>query len=214
MLLSDYELDITKELFNIGLANSADAFSKLTKEKVLINGFDLAVMDTISMDQVLQEYTAEPLCVLTTAVRGNLQGISYLLFDQRDLERIGEVFMPKVAYQPGAPLSEFQEALLLELDNILSAAVVTQLSNFLNVFTYGDVPALRLLTASEALASFKAETRQYDVIFNVRARFKSYQTNLQPSFVWFFSSDFIALIKQLIQDKQQLSLLKNETIKV
>ncbi len=212
MRLSDYELDITKELINIALSNAADAFSKMAGEKVLVNQFDLTILSP-HVKGTLPEGFHEPLHVLTTDVKGSLEGKSYLIFDGADTQRIFKIFAPTQAVSSGSTLGELEQALLLELDNILSAAVITQLSNFLDVFIYGDVPGLRTLSQAETLTRFAEETGHFDIIFHINARFKSYRTNLQPSFIWLFKSDFLQAIQLLVQNKKQMSLLKNSTTK-
>ena len=213
MRLSEYELDITKELISIALANAADAFSKMAGEKVLVNQFDLT-LGTPHAKAVLPEGFEDALHVLTTEVKGNLEGRSYLVFNQSDTKRICTVFAPGQAAYTGDGLGELEEALLLELDNILSAAVITQLSNFLDTFIYGGVPGLRTLSQAEAVSRFGAETQHFDVVFHIHARFKSYRTNLQPSFIWYFKSEFLAAIRALVQNKQQMSLLKSSFVKI
>jgi chemotaxis protein CheY-P-specific phosphatase CheC len=213
MRLSEYELDITKELISIALANAADAFSKMAGEKVLVHQFDLTI-GTPEAKAVLPEGFDASLHVLTTEVKGNLEGKSYLVFNQSDTKRICKVFAPGQPVYTGEGLGELEEALLLELDNILSAAVITQLSNFLDTFIYGGVPGLRTLSQAEAVSRFGAETEHFDVVFHIHARFKSYRTNLQPSFIWYFKSEFLAAIRTLVQNKQQMSLLKSSFVKI
>lgn len=212
MRLTDYELDITRELINIALSNAADAFSKMAGERVLVNQFHLT-LGSPHVEPVLPQGFQEPLHVLTTDVKGSLEGKSYLIFDGADTQQIFKIFASTQAASTGSTLSELEQALLLELDNILSAAVITQLSNFLDVFIYGDVPGLRTLSPAETLERFKEETGHFDVVFHINARFKSYRTNLQPAFVWLFKSDFLQTIRLLVQNKKQMSLLKNSSPK-
>ncbi len=212
MRLSEYELDITKELISTALANAADAFSKMAGEKVLVNQFNLIIAPPES-SPLLPDASQEPLHILTTDVKGTIEGTSYLVFDAADTRRIFKVFAPGKEVAADGSLDELQQALLLELDNILSAAVITQLSNFLDIYIYGDVPGLRTMNCADALSCFGRETGHFDVFFHIQARFKSYQTNLQPVFIWFFKSDFLPAIRRLVENKQQLSLLKKSLVK-
>lgn len=207
MRLSEYEMDVTKELISIALANAADAFSKMAGEKVLVNQFNLTIAPPDG-SPLLSDSQQAPMHILTTDVKGTLEGKSYLIFDATDTRRIFKIFAPGKEVAADGSLDELQEGLLLELDNILSAAVITQLSNFLDLFIYGDVPGLRTMNRADALACFGKETGHFDVVFHIHARFKSYQNNLQPVFIWFFKSDFLLATRQLVENKQQMSLLK------
>src|SRR4028118_1134973 len=111
MRLSEYELDITKELISIALANAADAFSKMAGEKVLVNQFNLTIAPPESKP-LLPEASQEPLHILTTAVKGSLEGKSYLIFDADDTHRIFKVFAPGKEVAADGSLNELQQALL------------------------------------------------------------------------------------------------------
>jgi chemotaxis protein CheY-P-specific phosphatase CheC len=207
-LLSSYELDITKELMSIALANAADSFSKMANEKVMIRDYDLQILEKTQWNPELLNSNDTDWYVLTTDVIGKLTGKSYLLLNQNDAQKIFRIFTPSQAETQSGDLTELQEAVLLELDNIITAAMVTQLSNFLSLATYGDIPNLKYLTRTGTLNYLNSDVKHYDVIINVRARFQSYETNMSPTFICFFKSEFLAAIKQMIAVKSHLSLVK------
>lgn len=206
-LLNAYELDITKELLSIALANAADSFSKMANEKVLIREYNLSVLKKEELANAFINEHDPDWYVLTTDIVGKLEGKSYLLFNQVDADKIFDMFTPGQISKPGQ-LSELQEGILLELDNIITASMVTQLSNFLSLATHGDVPNLKHLSRQDVLAYFKQDVEDFDVILNIRARFQSYQSNMKPSFVCFFKSEFLLAIKHMIATDKHLSLLK------
>lgn len=206
-LLTAYELDITKELISIALANAADSFSKMANEKVLIREYNLSVLKKEEVGKAFINEHDPHWYVLTTDIVGKLEGKSYLLFNQQDAEKVFDMFTPGQVSTNGR-LSELQEAILLELDNIITASMVTQLSNFLNIATYGDVPNLKHLSRQETLGYFERDVEHFDVILNIQARFQSYQSNMMPSFICFFKSEFLEAIKHLIATDKHLSLLK------
>lgn len=205
--LSEIEFDITRELISIALANSADAFSKMANEKVLITDFSLSFIESQQLSKLIPN-TTENIHVLTTHVKGKLDGKSYLLFTDSDVKKVFNVFLGRNNYQENEKLDELQQAILLELDNILSAAMVTQISNFLALFCYGDVPHIETCNAESLQQKCLNETQHFDVTIGIQAQFKTYHTNMNPTFIWFFTSDFITAIKNLINNKPRMSLLK------
>jgi hypothetical protein len=74
--------------------------------------------------------------VITTEVFGELKGKSYLFMNYNDVEKIFDILKKDSHYQ------NFQFEFLKEMDNILSAAVITIIANELNIQIYGDVPTL------------------------------------------------------------------------
>ena len=106
-------------------------------------------------------------------------------------------------------MSEFQEAILLEVDNILSAAMVTQLSNFLDLFVYGDVPNLKCLNKEQLVEILRNDhDMYYEVALNLKAKLETSKSNVSPIFIWFFKNDFVDAVKNVVEIKKEGVLLK------
>ncbi len=207
---TEYELEVTKELLNMSLANAADAFSKMANERVLFNGFDLELLKKSDIDNLLIEVAEKGLYVLTTEVKGKLAGISYLIFDAKDAEGIFPIFAPNAAVvAEDGELTEFQQAILMEVDNILAAAMITQLSNFLDLSVYGDVPNYKFLN-KEQLADLLRNDHElyYEVAFNLKSKLETSKSNISPIFIWFFKNDFVEAVKNVIEIKKEGVLLR------
>jgi chemotaxis protein CheY-P-specific phosphatase CheC len=207
---TEYELEVTKELLNIALANAADAFSKMANERVLFNGYDLTILKKNDLDVLLTEVVDQGLYVLTTEVKGKLQGICYLIFDKKDAEGVFPIFAPNHhEIAADGTLGEFQQAILMEVDNILSAAMVTQLSNFLELFVYGDVPNYKFINKDELLNILKNDhDMYYEVALNLKAKLETSKSNVSPLFIWFFKNDFVDAVKNIVEIKKDTVLLK------
>ncbi len=205
--LSDYELDITKELISIAFSHASDAFSKLAKERILVLGFQLNFLKTSEIDTLLHEFKEKELEILTTDIKGKLDCKSYLIVNENDTSTIVKVFTGNTNTVTAD--IEFRNAILLELDNILTAAVVTQFSNFFKSFIYGDVPKHNTVQLHQLSDFFNKDVSSFDLILNINAKFISYETNMAPTFIWFMKQDFITAIKDLIKDKKHLSLVRS-----
>jgi chemotaxis protein CheY-P-specific phosphatase CheC len=209
MELSGYEFDITRELISIALSNAADSFSKMANEKVLIQGFDVNVLNQQELSDVTQHLTSPIQYLLKTEIKGRVIGKSFLIFSTEEVQKVFDIFAPGM---PGpaveGELDEFQKAILLEFDNIICATVVTQLSNILSLFAYGDVPEIHVVPQNKVFDLLKSELTDFETILNVRAKFKTYNSQMTPSFVFFFKSTFLQAVKDLISQKQGNSLLK------
>jgi chemotaxis protein CheY-P-specific phosphatase CheC len=75
--------------------------------------------------------------LLTTQIFGDVLGKSYLFIP----ESAFEVLTSRIPATSGSSIN-FKEEFIKELNNILSAAVLTKLSNFLSKKMFGDVPEL------------------------------------------------------------------------
>jgi chemotaxis protein CheY-P-specific phosphatase CheC len=192
----------------MALANAADAFSKMAGEQVLLSNYDIRFIQREAVGLVLSEQHEAEWYILTTPIVGKFEAKTFLLFNRPDVKKLLSVFLPGQSFVEESPLSEFQSAILLELDNIVTAAMVTQLSNFTSLSAYGDVPSLKQLSRDDTIDYFSASTAQFELIMHVQARFRSSRTQMNPLFICFFKQEFLTVIKKLIASENHLNLTK------
>ncbi|MEM9829144.1 MAG: hypothetical protein AAF944_00820 [Bacteroidota bacterium] len=123
---------------------------------------------------------------LTSGIIGDMQGKSYLLLTQADCEAIFETCLPSSGSANERRI--MKEAIIKELDNTISAAVIAEFSNVLQINIYGDVPHLMAGTAKEVqlsiLNDFTKQSRDDIYIFaNTHFLFEK-NTTLRPRFFW------------------------------
>jgi chemotaxis protein CheY-P-specific phosphatase CheC len=211
MLLNPIEFDITRELISIALANAADSFSRMANEQILIKGYELTLLPQQDLGRFDTFYEPEtPSVLLSTEIKGSISAKSYLIFSLPDASRTLGMFGAATPAGACASLSEVQQAILLELDNIVTAAVVTQLANLLEVFSYGDVPFIQQVPEGTLLAYLGSEVEDYEVMLQIKAQFVTTTSQATPYFICFFKADFLAAIKKLVNEKKHLSLVKKQ----
>jgi chemotaxis protein CheY-P-specific phosphatase CheC len=209
-ILNSIQLDVTKELISMALANAADSFSKMTHEQVLISGYKMKVIEPGDVETLLVDSAENTdYFMLNTQIKGQISAQTYLMINHKDTGSILNIFAPGQPAPALDQLTELQEATLLELDNIITAAMVTQISNILEVFAYGDVPSLQHLPQPEIIDHFREDIKSFDVILLINARFRSDLTNMNPHFICFFKTDFLASVIRLVNEKKHLCLIKN-----
>ncbi|WP_038032885.1 chemotaxis protein CheC [Thermonema rossianum] len=201
--LTPYEFDITRELFSIALANAADAFSKYAGEKVMIKDYSIEIFDKEQQDETIKRLQDEHFYTLTTEIKGALHGKTYLLFQHEEIKKVFQIFAqpPVSIVEKEGEITDIQKDILLELDNIISAAVVTQVANFTDLFIYGDIPRFSYLPAQQLSEQFKADFATFGHVLNIRTQLQSYNTNLNPLFICFMDDDFLNTMKQMIKAK-------------
>jgi len=137
--------------------------------------------------------------VIQTAVAGNLSGSSYLILSPEDVDKIHAKCLPEnVVKSESAKDKMLKGALLLEMDNIVSASAVTVFANHMDEMLYGDVPKLKVLSrtgVNEFLAS-EIEEMNYSNYVNVALHID--QLDITLDFFWAFENSFF---KQLLQPK-------------
>lgn len=128
-----------RDAFEAGYLNAALSLSRLTGGGISFNNFRFGgqkLADTNFSAYVRDNRQGTDL-MLTTEVFGDLSGKSYLLLSVDELEWL-TTKIPNHANQHENMTEEF----IKEVNNILSASVITWLANHLECKVYGNVPEI------------------------------------------------------------------------
>jgi len=128
-----------RDAFEAGYLNAALSLSRLTGGGISFNNFrfnNYSLFDT-DFDVHVQKNRRGTDLMLTTEVFGELSGKSYLLLSVDELEWL-TTKIPSHANQSENMTEEF----IKEVNNILSASVITWLSNQLECKVYGNIPQI------------------------------------------------------------------------
>jgi len=130
---------VLTEAFKSGYLNAANSLSMLVNEKVLYHSCYQAThfVDSFNMSSIYPSEAGkrESRMLITTEVFGDVFGKSYLILSQNDF-----AVLTRNINQSKDLKVNFRHEFLKEVDNILSAAVITKLSNKLKMKMYGDIP--------------------------------------------------------------------------
>lgn len=206
--LTDYEFDVARQLLHTALGNAATAFSKMATAQVAIKDFNVYIPGNDSFAKAVKEESGASSFMLTTEMKGDLSAKSYLILDQSDINKLYKIFLQQATHThlPSGEPSPLQQSVLLELDNILSASVITQIADLLKVFVYGDVPHLYCLSQKDMSVFFHQEALAHNPALCMQAKFYLPTTQIAPSFLWFFKADFLLSVKVFVRQNQHVKL--------
>ena len=138
--ISEIEKDLLREMLSVGVSKAADAFSGLiqTHQGITLTVPAIKVIEPEDFSPGFPEY-GKIVLVLKTQLQGDLAGVTLLLVSEEQIDWIIENCLTarEQQYQDQAAL---QQGLLLELSNILTGAIVTQLADLLKLETVGLPP--------------------------------------------------------------------------
>lgn len=201
------EHDVAKEIFNIGMAKAAESLSFFTKDKVVLEYFDFKVMNEAKeLDQFVEDAHIKD-TILVTEVMGDMKGVSYLLFNEEEANGICEKALPAEIVADPAKFAMLSEAILLEIDNIVSAAAITQFSNLLNTKMYGNVPQLIRQSFESYKPEFMDNINEY-FAFCFKVKFSSGLVNVRPWFIWFMDKSFMEKVAGVIDNENVIQKIK------
>lgn len=196
-MFSEDKIDKAKEIINIALAKAGDSLSFFIKQRVIIKS-NLVSFENVCLTALQESFSHDEYVVLKTEIKGDLSGVCFLMFNKDETERILELALPANVLSDEKKKQEFGDAFLLEIDNIVTASVVTQFSNLLNYKMYGYVPSLQRTNKADLSNVLKNECGDEESVLSIKTQFITDTLNLEPVFLWFFKKEnFIEAIDKL-----------------
>ncbi len=212
MILNDLEFDVAKEFVNIGLAKAADSMSFFVRDKILITGYDVQLRKLNDI-KYLTKKKGEDIVVLTTELRGEMGGVCFLVFDQEDTKTLCDVALPPSVKEDPIKAKEMSKAFLMELDNIVSAAVVTQFSNMLSSDIHGYVPIYNEYSEGVIEKELRDQIKMDSHLLYVKVNLILEEKSLSPEFIWALDEKFIEGVRAFVLDDKNASVIAKMKLK-
>lgn len=182
--------NILVHVMNTGFERAASSFSKLIGKPVKITtSQSILVKNDYDLSFVSEEQGE--LYVLITQIIGDVSGKSFLIINQEETNEIYKAINSSVTN------ISLKEGFLLEIDNIISASVIAEMSNALGIEIYGDVPQLVKVHAKNLqdfmCADVKKDNPSSIIFSNTTFQFEKSE-RVHPQFIWKISSKIFELM--------------------
>ena len=185
--------DLVMHIMNAGFKRAAASFTKLVGQQVRITNSAVLLIRHGNDSSFITEEEGN-IYVLTTSLMGSITGKSYLIFSAGEVIEICKVLGTKISDQ-------LRDGFLLEIDNIISAAVISELGDKLATEVYGDVPHLHYINSSKLQDLINGEVMNEEtsnILFsNATFHFES-GDHVHPQFIWKLSSRIFDIIPEEI----------------
>ena len=195
--LKENELQVATKLIFDGLS-----MAKVSMEQILQSPVEIKRIDYGSDTQAVPDFRSKKcdnVHVIKTALIGQLQGTSYLIFTEKEVTSLYKACLPAELLAEDSPESTMMKiGFLTEIDNMVAAAVITEFSNFLGVDMYGHVPSLHVMDGEEVNGYLQKETNEIDSIVHFKAIFHNTEIDIAPDFIWIFQDEFVNKIKNAV----------------
>jgi len=172
--LKALQLDALREVANIGAGHAATALSQMTGQTIMISvpQINIAPLEDIP-NQVGSE--EEPVAAVLMKMLGDLTGLALLVFTQPTALRVAGLMMKK---DNVTELDEIGQSALKEAGNILSAAYLNALSEFMGMILLPSPPSLAIdLSDAVMSATFLEVAQGADFVFCVETEFQLKESN-------------------------------------
>ena len=195
--MTELERDIIREILNIGLARAADSFAVIAKERVLLEvpSIDLLVSEDIMVK--VRDYQARNVTIQSD-IRGDFNGTTLMFFSGQHVQRLSRVCLRYDSTET-LEVNELQESLLLEISNIITGALVTQLANILKANIYGAPPTAPRGDIAESMQSLLPSQQLQPLIFSVITQFSDRDNMVELPLMLFFDRVTFEKILEIIR---------------
>jgi len=201
--LKPEEKEAAVELLTIGYEKAASSFAAMTKQQIRIKPTRIEIAGN-SMQFFKKLKKDDEIILLTTSIIGEHNGKSYLLFNEHEANEVYKKCMPYNKDESSRIMET--EALLKELDNILSAAVITQFSNFMEATIFGDVPTIsrtnQAALKDKIIEDFETEGSDYFLVADTEFVFEN-NTQMCPQFIWKLTEGFMEGLKAVVKSHKK-----------
>ncbi|MDL4840085.1 chemotaxis protein CheC [Aquibacillus rhizosphaerae] len=169
--LTSYQLDILKEIGNIGAGNAATALSKLLNRKVDMNVPSVRVVD---FDEMMEMVGGPEVIIVSVFLRINGEAPGSMFFVLSPAE--AEVFVQQIIDDKefslnNPPFEELGLSALHEVGNILAGSYLSALSDLTSINMQPSVPSLNMDMAGAILMQGLVEISQesdYAIIIDTK----------------------------------------------
>lgn len=195
MLLNKNEQEIAQKIIKLGLeeaAKSLEFFTMSETRQELDEAF--AILDLASKG--ILPYKDKIIYLLSTKLEGELNGIAYLLFTKEEVDALMNIRYPKLSTED-EKYERKRDGLILEIDNIITASVVSQFANHFDYNTYGGTPKLDIVSYQQLLQLIEKGTTDSQFVLEFKAKLVSEGVNINANFVWFLDESFIKGIRKV-----------------
>lgn len=196
--MTELERDIIREILNIGLARAADSFAVIAQEKVML---EVPNLDLVSGDNILARVRKlqDQHVIIQSDIKGEFNGTTLMFFSGQHVQRLSRVCL-RMNTSDSLDIDSMQESLLLEISNIITGALVTQLANILKASIYGAPPTHPHGDMAGALQNLMLHRPMVQpLIFSVITQFSDKDNSVELPLMLFFDRDTFGKILDIIR---------------
>jgi chemotaxis protein CheC len=164
-------MDALREVANIGAGHAATALSQMTKSRIMVNVPRLQIARLEEVPDLLSD-PEEVVAAVLMHMLGDLTGRTLLVFPRNAAMRLAEILLHRA---PGSSFvfGELEQSAIKEAGNILSAAYMNALSDFMGLMLLPSVPSLVIdLCAAVMTTTYTNFGTDRDFVFSIETQFE------------------------------------------
>ncbi|MCR9249563.1 MAG: hypothetical protein NXI20_04035 [bacterium] len=185
------ELEVAKQLMHGGLYSAIKSMGQILNSPISLQ--------ILPEENLVFKPSNQESHIVKTVLKGEIIGTCYLILTEHEVNIINSTGLPKSVMLDNSENGKaIRTGFITEIDNMISAAVVTELANSLNILLYGDVPSQMKLPNSVVSEYLESEAEVYDTMIHFNAFMQCEKLQIKPLFIWMFQSQLMEKIKEIL----------------
>lgn len=168
--LQALQLDALREVSNMGAGHAATALSQMTDTRIMINVPRMQVRPLEEVPEIMGN-PDEVVAAVLMHMLGDLTGRTLLLFPRNGAMRLAEMLLRR-PHGTSHVFGELEQSAIKEAGNILSAAYMNALSDFMGMMLLPSVPSLVIdLCGAVLTTAYTNFGHERDYVFCIQTEF-------------------------------------------
>lgn len=165
------QMDALREVANIGAGHAATALSQMTKSRIMVNVPRLQIARLEEMPDLLAD-PEDVVAAVLMHMLGDFTGRTLLVFPRDSGMRLAEILLHRPAGSSFV-FGELEQSAIKEAGNILSAAYMNALAEFMGVMLLPSVPSLVIdLCGAVLTTTYTNFGSERDYVFSIETQFE------------------------------------------
>jgi chemotaxis protein CheC len=168
--LHELQLDALREVANMGAGHAATALSQLTKSRIMVSVPRLQIVPLEEVPELLGN-ADEVVAAVLMHMLGDLTGRALLLFPRDAALSLSEILLRRGTGSSHV-FAELEKSAIKEAGNILCAAYMNALADFMGMMILPSVPSLVIDLCAAVLTSVQTNFgEERDWVFSIETQF-------------------------------------------
>ncbi len=193
--LNTIQLEILKELIDEALDKAADSMEKMLKIRVQQKDveFGNGVIGHLDEFEQLGRFKVHLVKVEFT---GEIKGAFYFIIKGHEVDLINKVCLPESVNMARSSQNKMMKHdFMLEIENMIAALSITEISEFLGVNLIGGVPVVNVMQGDQINEYLRKENLINKTAFYVKSILAGINVDVKPFFIWALDQNFVEKLK-------------------
>jgi len=196
--LTDLQLDMLTELFNLGMGNAASALSEMVTEEVKLSIPKILFMNKDELTKVLKIDSSDHISGVSQNFQGMILGQALLTFPtDKSLELIRLLLQDSV---PLENLTEFEEEALTEVGNIIINAGLSSLADIFEDEITSDLPVFNTGSCEDVIGNTGPTSQKQQTVLHLQIDFSIEKENIKGYVIYLLDLESISVLANHIDN--------------